>query len=212
MWKSVLAVATLFGLISANDVTAASFVLDFNGTVAEAGLAPLVEHSEDGFTVKRTSSRNVFLIDNNLREGDPEVQNLTEWDDDVVEFDSDGVGVSITRDSGDLFNFDSVEVGGLNFSLPETSLTFTGHFGAGGSITEIVTATVGLPPVLALFDGFEALSSLVVTSSTDNTFPIMDNFTLSDVSAVPVPAALPLLATAIGGLGFFRWRKRRNTA
>ncbi len=37
--------------------------------------------------------------------------------------------------------------------------------------------------------------------------------TLSDgVSAVPVPAALPLLATALGGIGFLSWRRKRSAA
>lgn len=39
-----------------------------------------------------------------------------------------------------------------------------------------------------------------------------DNLTAESVAAVPVPAALPLLAAAIAGLGFAGWRKRRMVA
>ncbi len=34
----------------------------------------------------------------------------------------------------------------------------------------------------------------------------------SDVSATPLPAALPLFASGIGGLGLLSWRKRRKAA
>lgn len=37
---------------------------------------------------------------------------------------------------------------------------------------------------------------------------LLDSIDLQRVSAVPVPAALPLLATAIAGLGFMGRRKR----
>jgi hypothetical protein len=32
------------------------------------------------------------------------------------------------------------------------------------------------------------------------------------VSATPIPAALPLFASALGGLGFIGWRRRRAAA
>ena len=38
------------------------------------------------------------------------------------------------------------------------------------------------------------------------------NEPFDDISAVPVPAALPLLATAFGALGFISWRRRRKAA
>jgi hypothetical protein len=31
------------------------------------------------------------------------------------------------------------------------------------------------------------------------------------VSATPIPAALPLFASALGGLGYVGWRRRKST-
>jgi hypothetical protein len=36
--------------------------------------------------------------------------------------------------------------------------------------------------------------------------------TINTVSATPIPAALPLLATALGGMGFIGWRRKRQLA
>jgi hypothetical protein len=36
------------------------------------------------------------------------------------------------------------------------------------------------------------------------------NFTVSEVGATPLPAALPLFATGIGGLGLLGWRSKRK--
>jgi len=49
-------------------------------------------------------------------------------------------------------------------------------------------------------------TGLVVQFSSPNYNPP------ASLAPVPVPAALPLLVTALGGFGFFSWRRRRNAA
>jgi hypothetical protein len=34
--------------------------------------------------------------------------------------------------------------------------------------------------------------------------------TINAVATTPIPAALPLLATALGGMGFMGWRRKRQ--
>ncbi|GAB2179140.1 hypothetical protein [Dongia sp. agr-C8] len=53
-----------------------------------------------------------------------------------------------------------------------------------------------------LFGSFE------VTDLGKVTFSI--NLAATPVAATPIPAALPLFASALGGLGFFGWRRRRG--
>lgn len=49
-----------------------------------------------------------------------------------------------------------------------------------------------------------------VATAQDNPFDAVDWNIAERVSAVPVPAALPLLATGIGALGVAGWRRRRQ--
>jgi len=66
------------------------------------------------------------------------------------------------------------------------------------TITRIVTIGVS-----------STLSFAAPGTDTDNIGIILDNVS---VSAVPLPAALPLFATAVGGMGLLGWRRRRATA
>jgi hypothetical protein len=64
-------------------------------------------------------------------------------------------------------------------------------------------------------DSGEAITSLVLTSDvTGETLPNnfeVDNFAAIEPSAAtPLPAALPLFATGIGGLGLLGWRRKRK--
>lgn len=47
----------------------------------------------------------------------------------------------------------------------------------------------------------------------DNSTPnVSGTFDLAPTATTPIPAALPLFASALGGLSFFGWRRRKNAA
>ena len=58
---------------------------------------------------------------------------------------------------------------------------------------------------LLLFDGLNVSDSRIFG-------PLSTLLATPAVSPVPVPAALPLLASALGAFGFIGWRKKRKTA
>ena len=67
----------------------------------------------------------------------------------------------------------------------------------------------------SIFADPEAITSLVLTSDvTGETLPNnfeFDNFAaIESTAATPIPAALPLFATGIGGLGLLGWRRKRK--
>jgi hypothetical protein len=64
-----------------------------------------------------------------------------------------------------------------------------------------------------------SVSGLFFNSVTDPTFKVGtylgsngDSLTITDISATPLPAALPLFASGIGALGLLGWRKKRRAA
>ena len=58
-------------------------------------------------------------------------------------------------------------------------------------------------------DSGESITSLVLTTDT-NAFEV-DNFAAIEPTATPIPAAFPLFATGLGGLGLLGWRRNRKT-
>ncbi len=114
-----------------------------------------------------------------------------------------------------------------------------GIYNAGGMVTVINspvegnTATDGggiynnsgtLTPVNVIFEGNTAADGGGIYNSgvvylTDSTF--LDNFASfgadifnngGTITETPIPAALPLFATGLGGLGLFGWRRKRKNA
>jgi hypothetical protein len=105
--------------------------------------------------------------------------------------------------SGGLFDFNSMwaRIGNL------TSGTATAH-GFDGA-TEIYTQTLNLTDTYQLFSlNFDGITSWTLTNQKNNV--LIDDITLNAGTATPLPAALPLFATGLGGLGLLGWRKKRK--
>lgn len=194
--------------------SAHSVVLDFNGTAtatADATTGPT--YSEDGFTFTFDPfiNRQPIFIDS----GRVAFPGVAPFDDDVLEFNNSDTVAVLTRDGGGLFDLQSVLTGSLGRSLSDDGdFVFTGTFGIGGVISEIVLAVSAIIPNQTLFSGFVGLSSLRVTSN-DGFFPVLDNLVVTPngpTSVVPVPAALPLFGTGLAIMGFVGWRRKRKLA
>lgn len=102
------------------------------------------------------------------------------------------------------------------FSNPVTfnmAFTFTGG-GPTLHATQSTNASIGLQ---TFTDDF---SNLLSVSWTATSAPLVaglrwDNVVVSDapvVATTPIPAVLPLFATALGGLGWMGWRRKRLSA
>jgi hypothetical protein len=104
-------------------------------------------------------------------------------------------------------NFFSAEAG---FS-PVGSLTLTA-FDVAGHILQSVFNDNPLGPNGRTTFSISAPGIAAFRISGANTFGV-DGITLdapSAVSETPIPAALPLFASALGGLGFVSWKRRKN--
>jgi hypothetical protein len=97
-------------------------------------------------------------------------------------------------------NFGSVQLDGSNGSLNSLIVQREGSLAAGESLTILS----GLLTV-EILEGMPAptlLNTVVLRSYADEV----------SISAVPIPAALPLFASALAGAGLFSWWRRRRAA
>ena len=93
---------------------------------------------------------------------------------------------------------------GLDGMTVSTFLTLNETALGGGSIAPFVITDID--PVLQQVNASFALGE-VTTFATDHL-----EFASSLIPATPVPAALPLFATGLGGLGLLGWRRKRKAA
>jgi len=197
MHKVIKITLALSGLLAGTVSWADTIVIDFNDLPLGQFGTPLLE---DGFLIDPALAPSNPVIDS-TGVGDGNDLIFCGWCSDASE------GASIYSNSGLTFELDSLDVysDGLGVQDYEGAGLVTGYFDGGGSITQGISATVGISTVL--FDGsWVNLTSIDIVFDTDsfNTFgivPALDNITLQ---AVPVPAAVWLFGSALVGLGWFR--------
>jgi len=159
-------------------------------------------YSEDGFTINETGIRqlNYFGLQ------DRRFVKSTSLFSNTV-----GGILSLTKDGGGAFSLFSIDLNELNED-GAVSVNFTGTTAGGGTIMQ----TFSLDGIKSTFQTFFfnlAFSDVTEVTWIQDDFPYhqFDNITL-DVSAVPLPAAMPLYATGLMAFGFatYRRRKRKN--
>jgi hypothetical protein len=105
----------------------------------------------------------------------------------------------------------------LNFTIPAAnSATLMGGLNANGSIdsTGLIAILASGGPLFADVGGVFVANP--GGSITDDDVGFSSTFTpagttVGDPAATPLPAALPLFATGLGGLGLLGWRRKRKS-
>ena len=160
-----------------------------------AFLGGITGYSEDGFDFAFSGSAFIFSGDN---------ANCNGFDTTGRQLELDSAAATITT-GGALFDFTSV----LFATSGVSGAVFTGTFADATTITETVTGPLAATPGAAVvtFSGFEDLVSLEIDGSATG-FTLYDDMHLSlaDTAPIPLPAGLPLLAAALGGLALLRRR------
>jgi hypothetical protein len=117
---------------------------------------------------------------------------------------------TLTADSG--FSVQLNEILVRNVDLPGTPQTETFEVWADGvHLNSLDVLYAGLGGTSSTFT-FASLVAQTISIISDSAFVGIGaaNFDLIAVAATPVPAALPLFASALAGLGFARWRKNKR--
>jgi hypothetical protein len=115
---------------------------------------------------------------------------------------------TLTKVGGGAFRLDSIDFSDyLNFGSP-VPFDITFNYAGGGSATQSLTldSLVGLQ---TFSFSFPAVLSVSWQSTNGLQF---DNVKVSETGTAPIPAAFPLFASALGGLGLVGWRRRRTGA
>jgi hypothetical protein len=89
------------------------------------------------------------------------------------------------------------------FSTDATGHLLTLNFGVGQDGTD----SNGGTPVSYFMDGFNSL--LIDNLGRDFGAVMPPDISNTSIAAAPIPASLPLLISALGGLGFAGWRRKR---
>jgi len=118
----------------------------------------------------------------------------------------------LTSRNGAGFKLQSMDFADVYNTGEQTEFDMTFYYDAGGSSTEhyVLDDKVGLQTI----DFSEAPVSQIlwqVTSFPHPSFQFDNVRVTEDIAATPIPAALPLFVSALGGLGFIGWRRGKPT-
>jgi len=213
MWKSILGAAALLGLVVGS---ASAAQLKWTGTVL-SGLGVSGGESVVGL---------IDIAYVNLPDGvsDPEFSDFRPFADrfrislnGTTIFDSDAPGFAVSLASSTLSA--SQHSGSSSSDIFNEFLGSTNF--ARSNLRFLAAATVydDVNSMQSVLGGLENFVSINLASPSQYSSTIKgqsfgfdyDVTSVEFTTAVPIPAALPLLATALGGFGLLSWRKHRRT-
>jgi len=121
--------------------------------------------------------------------------------------------ITLLQSSGDSFSLLSIDLA-RNFAFdPAPSVTFTGIFAAGGTISQTFAVTTSSPPLTFQTFDFTGFTGLTAVQWDQPSFTAglhqFGNINLSpDTSSVPEPSSLALLAIGIVTIGGYATRRK----
>jgi hypothetical protein len=112
-------------------------------------------------------------------------------------------------------NFLNLAVGALSFDYSQAS----DNLFIGGDLTGIFGQTSGTDDLIMLVQNFTTSPTFVFLSYTQvGSIGYFDSFNGAvhvepfNTAVTPIPAALPLFLSALGGMGYLGWRRRKSAA
>ena len=105
-------------------------------------------------------------------------------------------------------NFSAIGIS-ANSTDGTLSLDFSKELGSNPAVTDLGGFPTTAAGLLALLDGIhpQATGTYVLNTLGQVNFDL--DLSVAPVAATPVPATLPLFVSALGGLGFVGWKRRR---
>ena len=172
----------------------------FIGVAALAAAAMIASGAAEASTL----SFNLQSADYNYSwtmDSDPTVAHLVPgFETTTTEFTGQAIGTSTALPAGEIFFYSSLFGGALGFqdSLGNSLFDFSGD--------TIYTNGEAAPHFSA------GVFAITFDNHSIPAGAYAGTLTVATVAATPIPAALPLFASALGGIGFVGWRRRKNAA
>ena len=208
--KSLVGATLALGLLSSPGQSAQIGIADFSGNAileTYQGL-PLIDFLPNG-----TSNATPLVIGGNTYTTD---NNLIRYANSGSSVGGSGYALFTGSDLGfiDILFGTAVNLAGISAGVGGATTWKVEFFVSGSLLASVTQSTLGPGGVFIGWNaGTEKITSLRVTDLSRNNLTIgVDNLRTEIVSAVPLPAALPLFAAGLSAMGFMGWRRRRRVA